>query len=78
LSLTPTNDPPAAVVSAAAALLGGATASKWKIASDAEHTVVEVDIGWKRRVVFTLRHGESESNGGKNHTLVGSKPFGMG
>ena len=21
---------------------------------DAEHTVVEVDIGWKRRVVFTL------------------------
>jgi hypothetical protein len=76
LSLTVTSDPPAAVVAAAVAVLAGTPSSKWKIATDAEHTVVEVDIGWKRRVVFTVRHGDNASSGGKNHTLVGSKPFG--
>jgi hypothetical protein len=78
LSLAVTNDPPAAIIAAAAALLGSATPAKWKTARDSEHTVVEVDVGWKRRVVFTVRHGDNASSGGKNHTLVGSKPFGTG
>lgn len=73
LSLATAAEPPAALVAIAAELLSGATPSRWKTARDAEHTVVEVDAGWKRRLVFSVRHGQTVSSGGKTHTLVGSK-----
>ena len=68
-----TAEPPAALVAIATELLDGTAPSRWKTARDAEHTVVEVDAGWKRRLVFSVRHGENVSSGGKTHTLVGSK-----
>jgi hypothetical protein len=75
--LTVTDAPSEAVIAAVATVLGRPAApARWKTASDAEHTVVEVDVGWKRRVVFIVRHGEKVSSGGKDHTLVGAKALG--
>ena len=63
-----------ASVVATVALLGNRQRPKhWKTARDAEHTVVEVDLGWKRQIVFVVRHGENVSTGGKTHSMVRSK-----
>ena len=72
-------DPPEEVVTAARALAGGGGggASKvsraWRIARDRTHVVVELDLGWRRRTVFTLRHGDSVPESVVTHSLVGSK-----
>lgn len=60
-SLAETADPADALVQAAvAAQKGQAVAGRrWRTARDASHTVVEIDLGWTRKVVFTVRHGDS-------------------
>ena len=32
----------------------------WRMARDRTHVVLELNLGWRRRTVFTLRHGASE------------------
>ena len=68
-------DPPEEVVTAARAVTGGASkvSRAWRIARDRTHLVVELDLGWRRRTVFTLRHGESVPESVVTHSLVGSK-----
>ena len=70
-------EPPQEVVTAARAVTGGGGASKasraWRIARDRTHVVVELDLGWRRRTVFTLRHGDSVAESVVTHSLVGSK-----
>ena len=68
-------DPPEEVVTAARAATGGASkvSRAWRIARDRTHLVVELDLGWRRRTVFTLRHGESVPESVVTHSLVGSK-----
>ena len=70
-------DPPQEVVTAARGLTGrsGApTASRaWRIARDRSHFVVELDLGWRRRTVFTLRHGDTVPESVMTHSLAGSK-----
>jgi hypothetical protein len=68
-------DPPAEVVQAARAVAGGAprAARAWRMARDQTHVVVELDLGWSRRAVLTLRPGDAAPESVVRHSLVGSK-----
>jgi hypothetical protein len=68
-------DPPADVVTAARTVTGGASKGSraWRIARDRTHFVVELDLGWRRRTVFTLRHGDTVPESVVTHSLAGSK-----
>jgi hypothetical protein len=68
-------DPPEEVVTAARAVTGGPAkpSRAWRMARDRSHLVVEVDLGLRRRAVFTLRHGESVPDSVVKHSLLGSK-----
>jgi hypothetical protein len=68
-------DPSEEVVTAARAVTGGPSKGSraWRIARDRTHVVVELNLGWRRRTVFTLRHGDSVAESVVTHSLVGSK-----
>jgi hypothetical protein len=69
-------EPPEAVITAARAVIGGGVpkASRaWRVARDRSHLVMELDLGLRRKVVFTLRHGDSVPDSVVNHSLLGSK-----
>jgi len=68
-------DPPETVVTAARAVTGGGPkpSRAWRMARDRSHLVVEVDLGLRRKAVFTLRHGETVPDGVVKHSLLGSK-----
>ena len=69
-------EPPEAVITAARAVIGGGVpkASRaWRMARDRSHLVVELDLGLRRKAVFTLRHGDSAPDSVVNHSLLGSK-----
>src|SRR6266851_2331830 len=69
-------EPPEAVITAARAVIGGGVpkASRaWRMARDRSHLVVELDLGLRRKAVFTLRHGESVPDSVVRHSLLGSK-----
>jgi hypothetical protein len=70
-------DPPQEVVTAARGLTGRSGAPKasraWRMARDRSHVVVELDLGWRRRTVFTLRHGDTVPESVVTHSLAGSK-----
>jgi len=61
-----TAEPPEDVV---AALLATAPSGKrsWRMARDRTHVVLELNLGWRRRTVFTLPHGASEPDGVVTH-----------
>src|SRR5712692_8361867 len=74
--LTAIAEPPEAVITAARAVIGGGVpkASRaWRMARDRSHLVVELDLGLRRKAVFTLRHGDSVPDSVVNHSLLGSK-----
>jgi hypothetical protein len=61
-------------VAAAATLLGHRpTPKRWKLARDLSHTIVELDLGWTRRLVFAVRHGDNVATKGRTHSAIGSK-----
>jgi hypothetical protein len=68
-------DPPDEVVTAARAVTGGAPrpGRAWRMARDQTHLVVELELGWSRRTVFTVRHGDTVPDSVVSHSLVGSK-----
>ena len=69
-------DPPEEVITAARAVTGGAgpkPSRGWRMARDRSHLVVEIDLGLRRKAVFTLRHGDSVPDGVVKHSLLGSK-----
>lgn len=73
-ALRQTAEPTDNVLTAAAGLLGGRSNPKrWKVARDGAHTVVEVDLGWTRHVVFVVPHGDTVASGGRSHSAVGSR-----
>lgn len=72
--LTAMREPPDYLIAAAALLLTDrASPKQWRTARDAHHTVVEVTVGFKRRVVFVVRHGDSVASEARSHSMVGSK-----
>ena len=68
-------DPPDDVVTAARAVAGvGPKPSRaWRVARDRRHIVVEIDLGFSRKAVFTLRHGTTVPESVVKHSLLGSK-----
>jgi hypothetical protein len=68
-------NPPAEVLTAARALTGGApkTSRAWRIARDHTHFVVELDLGFTRKTVFTLRHGDTVPDRIVRHSVLGTK-----
>jgi hypothetical protein len=69
-------DPPEEVIAAARAVTGGGgpkASRAWRMARDRSHLVVEVDLGLRRKAVFTLRHGDSAPDSVVRHSLLGSK-----
>lgn len=73
--LVTVSDPPAEVVAAALAATGSRPHSsrRWRMARDRSHLVVEVDLGLRRRAVFTVRHGDTVPTTVVKHSLIGSK-----
>jgi hypothetical protein len=68
-------DPPEEVVTAARAVTGGGPKASraWRIARDRSHFVVELDLGFTRKTVFTLRHGDTVPDRIVRHSVLGSK-----
>jgi hypothetical protein len=69
-------DPPEEVITAARVVTGagGPKASRaWRMARDRSHVVVELDLGLRRKAVFTVRHGDSVPDTVVKHSLLGSK-----
>jgi len=73
--LAAVSDPPKEVVTAALAATGGGPKSSraWRMARDRSHLVVEVDLGLRRKAVFTVRHGDTVPDSVVKHSLLGSK-----
>ena len=69
-------DPPEEVITAARVVTGGGgsrPSRAWRMARDRSHLVVELDLGLRRKAVFTLRHGASVPDSVVRHSLLGSK-----
>jgi hypothetical protein len=65
---------PAELAAAADAAAGQPPdAKKWRAARDATHVVIEMSQGWRRRTVFTARHGEVRAETAMSHSRSGSK-----
>jgi hypothetical protein len=73
--LAPYPDPSEAELAAAADAAEGRAPEpkKWRAARDATHLVVEVSHGWRRRAVFTVRHGERRAETVMSHSRSGAK-----
>jgi hypothetical protein len=73
--MAPYLTPSAAEVAAATEAIEGRAPEpkKWRAARDATHLVVEMSQGWRRRVVFSLRHGESHAETVMSHTARGPR-----
>jgi hypothetical protein len=73
--LEPLADPDDALIAAALEANRGEPprAKGWRAARDAAGTVVELDFGWRRRLVFTVPHGESQPATAMYHSLLGSE-----
>jgi hypothetical protein len=70
--LAPTYDPPDEVLAAAAALDGDRKVKQWHVARDGARFVVQQDLGWTRRIVFSVPHGSSEAVRVLRHSLFGA------
>ncbi|MEP6779871.1 MAG: hypothetical protein ABJC26_08285 [Gemmatimonadaceae bacterium] len=72
--LVTTSDPTDALLSAGLAANGGEPmkSGSWRTSQDAEHTVAEVNFGWSRKLVFTVKHGESVPFTVVRHSMLGS------
>ncbi len=68
-------DPPDEVVTAARTVTGDGPKSSrgWRMARDRSHLVVELDLGLRRKAVFTLRHGDTVPDSVVKHSLLGSQ-----
>lgn len=73
-SLTALDEPPDAVLAAALVANGGdpPRAKGWSSARDASHVVVQMDLGWTRKLVMSVRHGDMRPDTVVRHSLLGS------
>jgi hypothetical protein len=73
--LAPFVDPPDLLITAAIEANGGEppTAKAWRSARDATHTVVELDLGWTRRLVFSVRHGDNVPQHVMRRSILGGR-----
>lgn len=67
-------DPPETLLAAVTAAVGRRpTPKRWRSARDATHTVVEVDLGWRKRLVLAVRHDSNAASTGLIHTAMGAQ-----
>jgi hypothetical protein len=72
--LLPVQDPDDLLVQAAGVIIrDGARPKLWRVGRDSTHRVVELDMGWTRKIVFFLRHGSERAEGVMRHSLLGSR-----
>lgn len=73
--LAETSEPTDEMLGAVAEATGSETenAKIWRMAVDAEHTVIELPLGWRRRVVLTLRHGDTVAESVIQHGMFARK-----
>jgi hypothetical protein len=45
----------------------------WRTARDSQHTVVEIERGWTRRLVFAVRHGDTSPDTIFRHSALGAR-----
>ncbi|MEW5849444.1 MAG: hypothetical protein AB2A00_11555 [Myxococcota bacterium] len=65
-------DPSDQLIAAATTALGERRkVNRWRAARDATHVVVDLDLGWTRRVVFTVRHGDDQPETVVKHSMFG-------
>jgi hypothetical protein len=77
--LRETAEPDDHVIDAVAAALGGGQKPKrWRTARDATHTVVEVHLGWTRRLVLAVRHADNVADTGRRRSVISSKKLRLG
>jgi hypothetical protein len=71
--LAPDPDPEERLITAVLAANRGEPpkAKGWRTARDGTHTVVELDLGWTRRLVVAVRHGESRADVGMRRAVWG-------
>lgn len=69
------SDPDDDVITAAIAANDGepVKARSWRVNQDASHRVVEVDLGWTRRLVFTVAHELAEPSTVVRRSVFGSR-----
>lgn len=48
-------------------------AKEWRTARDATHTIVEAQLGWGRRLTFSVAHGESKPSTAVYRSLLGAE-----
>lgn len=74
MKLLLTDEPPDGVVAASVAANGGQPLKgvQWRLARDSSHLVAEIDLGWSRRLVFSVRHGDNAPDTVVRHSLLGS------
>ena len=73
-SLTRLDEPTDALLAAALVANAGEPprAKAWASARDASHIVVQMDLGWTRRLVMSVRHGDTRPDTVVRHSLLGS------
>jgi hypothetical protein len=74
-TLATTSEPSDEVIAAAIGLRGhdAQQPRRWRVARDARHRVVELDLGWTRRLVFAVPHGQSDAETALSHSILGSR-----
>jgi hypothetical protein len=72
--LAPAADISDEVLAAAATVTGEERAKQWLLARDGARFVVQLDYGWKRRMVFSVPHGTATAVRPLRHSLFGSTP----
>jgi len=68
--IAPASDVADALIAAAVRLTRGRRARGWAIASDASRHVVQVDLGWTRRIVLSVPHGTAEAAAAMAHSVL--------
>jgi hypothetical protein len=73
--LEPLADPDDTLIAAALEANRGEPpkAKQWRAARDAMHTIVELDFGWRRRLVVSVPHGEPRPSTAVYHSLLGAE-----
>ncbi len=76
--LSDATDIPDDLLAASLAANGGQSvrARAWRVGRDAGHRVVEADLGWTRRIVFTVAHGDLRPSSVMRHSLFGARRVG--
>jgi hypothetical protein len=74
LALQPSTDPPEELLQAALTANGGEPiqSKSWRTSRDTTSTVVELDLGWTRRLVFSVANGDAKPRTVVRHSMLGS------